>query len=301
MVIGLKHNILKMLREQAPTPAPPAAAPPPAPVDPNAPPAAPSVPGTPVDPNAPPVDPNAPPVDPNAPPSDGAEGEEDDGAESPEGQPKVDENDPVGAVEEAALETAKTTIDPQLILNSVKASMQANFGDKMEDAWPVVQRLKDAENVVLGDVAKRLSLFINGTIQMEHRNKGKRIMNANKGRPANNFKITEAQLARIIKNTAKRLHEETMFDALKTQLDQERNDIESRMSGNEVKKMALEFFEKLCQKAGLDSATLTPQAKEYVNTELQTMVHSIQDVGSKLSHVARVINAAGEKSEGKAE
>ena len=119
MVIGLKHNILKMLREQAPTPAPPAAAPPPAPVDPNAPPAAPSVPGTPVDPNAPPVDPNAPPVDPNAPPSDGAEGEEDDGAESPEGQPKVDENDPVGAVEEAALETAKTTIDPQLILRQL--------------------------------------------------------------------------------------------------------------------------------------------------------------------------------------
>lgn len=336
MIIGLKHDILKLLREQAPpAPSPTAApAPPPAPTPeppavPASAPAAPADPNTPVDPNAPPPDPNAPvdpntpadpnapidpnapvdpnsPVDPNAPPrgasdEDGAPGEV--GADpatdgQPENQPKISKDDPIGSIYDAAIEVAETTSDPQLILNSVKAGMQANFGSHMEDAWPLVQRLKDTENVVLGGVANRLSLFINGTIQ-ENIKKGKRIMTANKERPANNFKITEAQLARIIKNTAKRLTEETMFDALKTQLDQERTDIESRMSGNEVKKMALEFFEKLCQKAGLDPASLTPQAKEYINKELETMVHSVQDVGAKLSHVARVINAAGKKTEGK--
>lgn len=302
-----------------------------APVDPNAPidPNAPVDPD--LDPNAP-VDPNAPPVDASGGGSGGgmsgggmggggssmggggggmgssggssdggdnsAPGGEEDGGEPevevPEGSPKISKDNPVGAVYDTALEVAKTTIDPQLILNSVKSSMQANFGDKMEDAWPLVQRLKDTENAVLGDVAQRLSLFINGTIQ-ENIKKGKRTMTANKERPAHNFTITEAQLARIIKNTVKRLNEENMFDALKSQLDQERNDIESRMSGNEVKKMALEFFEKLCQKAGLDSETLTPEAKEYVNKELQTMVHSIQDVGAKLSHVSRVVNAAAEE------
>lgn len=369
MVLNLRHDILRLLKEQAPPtvptsepPADPASAPAaPAdptniPVDPNAPPPDPNAPvdpNTTVDPNAP-IDPNAP-VDPNAPidpnesvgtnaPSmstsggaaDGgtgsggstlggssvggggggmgsssdssgkdegtSEGEEDGGSEVevPDGSPKISKDDPVGAIYDTALEIAKTTIDPQLILNSVKSSMQANFGSNMEDAWPLVQRLKDTENSVLGDVAQRLSLFINGTIQ-ENIKKGKRTMTANKERPANNIILTEKQLVRIIKNTVKRINEGNMFDTHRSQIDQERSAIESQLSGTEVKEMAIDLFEKMCQKAGLDADGLTPEAQEYVEKELQTLVHSAQDIASKLSHVARVLGAAAEGTEKKSE
>ena len=124
-------------------------------------------------------------------------------------------------------------------------------------------------------------------------------MTANKERPAHTFTLTEEQLARVIKNTVKRLSEQNMFDTHRTQIDQERSAIESQLSGTEIKGMAIDLFEKICQKAGLDADTLTPQAKEYVEKELQTMVISAQDIASKLGHVARVINAAGEGSDKK--
>jgi len=220
--------------------------------------------------------------------------------EIPDGQPKVDKNDPVGTAYDATLETAKTTIDPQLILNTAKSSIQANFGGRVEDAWPLVQRLKDTENVVLGDVAQRLSLFINGTIQ-ENTKKGKKIMTTNKERPARSFTITEAQLARIIKKTIKSINEGNMFDSHRSQIDQERSAIESQLSGTEVKEMAIDLFEKMCQKAGLNADALTPQAQEYVEKELGALVHNAQDIASKLSHVARVLAAAADKkpTEGK--
>jgi len=78
--------------------------------------------------------------------------------------PEKRPNDPLGAAMAEAEKISGETNDPQQILNAIKSSIQANFGDYTE-AWPLVQQLKDTGNRTLADVAARLSLFITGVLQ----------------------------------------------------------------------------------------------------------------------------------------
>lgn len=89
---------------------------------------------------------------------------EDSSGITPEGEPKKDPNDPVGAALEEAEKVAAQTTDAQKILNAIKASIQVNFSDYRE-AWPLVDRLKQTENKTLQAVASRLALFIADILQ----------------------------------------------------------------------------------------------------------------------------------------
>lgn len=69
--------------------------------------------------------------------------------------------DPVMAIADEATKMLQTTRQPNVILKSVKSSMQKYF-DSFEDATPVIKALWDTEDITLRDVAKRLLTFIKG-------------------------------------------------------------------------------------------------------------------------------------------
>jgi len=70
-------------------------------------------------------------------------------------------DDPVMAVADEAIELLKITRQPNVILKSVKSSLQKYFSD-FEEATPVIKVLWDSEDPTLRDVARRLLLFIRG-------------------------------------------------------------------------------------------------------------------------------------------
>ena len=94
---------------------------------------------------------------------DGIAPEDMPGAEVAPG-PEKRPDDPIGAAMDEIEKISGETNDPQQILNAVKSSIQANFGD-YKDAWPIVQQLKDTGNRTLAAVADRLSLFITGVLE----------------------------------------------------------------------------------------------------------------------------------------
>jgi hypothetical protein len=227
----------------------------------------------------------------------------------PEGQPPVDKEDPIKAVFDYGLEIAKQTIDPETILKAIKSSIQSNFNGNYEAAWAVVQRLKDTENAILNDVANRLSLFISGTIQ-ENKNKGSKVMrvskeeirqlvreavkaNVSQPKKAKEVSLTKEQFERVIHNTVvRKLKEGAMFDKRRSIISQERSTIENQLVSTDIREMAIDLFEKICQKAGLDADSLTPEAMAFVEAELDRMVTSAQEISNKLIQVASVVKTA---------
>lgn len=221
------------------------------------------------------------------------------------GQPIVDSENPVDAVYDYGYEVAKDTVDPQVITNAFKSAIQANFGSKVEDAWPVVERLKNTENQIMIDVAERLSLFISGTIQ-EHRNKGlvmkvtkqeireyvKEALRKNK-RPMKEISLTPVQLEAIIQRTVSRIIKEgALFDTYRSQIDDEQSQIEQQLTSADIRRMAIDLFEKICDKTGVDADSLTPEAMQFVKSELDRMVTSAQEIANKLIQVATVVKTA---------
>lgn len=245
------------------------------------------------------------------PPADEAGEEEPAGDETsvPEGQPPVDKEDPIKAVFDYGLEIAKQTIDPETILKAIKSSIQSNFNGNYEAAWAVVQRLKDTENAILNDVANRLSLFISGTIQ-ENKNKGSKVMrvskeeirqlvreavkaNVSQPKKAKEVSLTNEQFERVIRNTvARRIAEGAIFDKRRSMISQERSTIENQLVSTDIREMAIDLFEKICQKAGLDADSLTPEAMAFVEAELDRMITSAQEISNKLIQVATVVKTA---------
>lgn len=331
------HNHVKKLKEQAVTPDP-AATPSPTPAPAAAAPAtpAPATPPTPASP-APVADPNAPVAAPApgtdpmaatgpaapaggedatpAPASDASGGEEDGGGdEAPEGQPPINRQDPITAVFDYGKEIAKKTIEPETILKAIKTSIQSNFGGNFEAAWPIVQRLKDTENTILIDVANRLSLFISGTIQ-ENKNKGMKPMKISKQEVRNmvreavreqtkpkNINLSQKQFEKIIHNTVLRtLNEGALFDTYRSEIDREQSAIEQQLTSADIRRMAIDLFEKICDKTGVDADSLTPEAMQFVKAELDRMVTSAQEIANKLIQVATVVKTASGSSAKKEE
>jgi len=70
-------------------------------------------------------------------------------------------DDPYMAITDEAINLLKTTRQPEVILKSVKSSIQRYF-DEFDDATPVIKTLWDTEDITLRDVARRLLLFIKG-------------------------------------------------------------------------------------------------------------------------------------------
>ena len=322
---------MKNLKEQtapdpnaaaAPATPAPAAAPTPAPA---APPAM-ATPATPAAPTAAPTDPAAaapaPGGDMAAPAGDasqdaaaGEEGADSEGGdegggedEMPEGQPPVDKEDPISAVFDYGKEIAKQTIEPEIILKAIKTSIQSNFGGNFEAAWPVVQRLKDTENSILIDVANRLSLFISGTIQ-ENKDKGMKPMKVSKTEirqlvreavkaqttkpKRKEIQLTNEQFEKIVKNVVvKKLQEGALFDTYRSEIDREQSQIEQQLTSADIRRMAIDLFEKICDKTGVDADSLTPEAMQFVKAELDRMVTAAQEIANKLIQVAAVVKTA---------
>lgn len=230
------------------------------------------------------------------------------------GQPIVDPENPVDAVYDYGYEVAKDTIDPQVITNAFKSAIQANFGSNVEGAWPVVERLKNTENQIMIDVAERLSLFISGTIQ-EHRSKGlvmkvtrqeirqyvKEALRKNKS-TIKEVSLTPVQLEAIVQRTVMRmLKEGALFDTYRSQIDQEQSQIEQQLTSADIRRMAIDLFEKICDKTGVDADSLTPEAMQFVKTELDRMVTSAQEIANKLIQVATVVKTASDGAASKTE
>jgi len=323
---NIRSHVKKLKEQAAPATDPNAAMPPPAPDAP--PPDAASTPAAPM-PAQPPADVNAaPPPAPDAtapavaeaapteppaaegeePATEDAVGEEGGDAEVPEGQPPINKEDPIAAVFDYGKEIAKQTIDPETILKAIKSSIQSNFGGNYQAAWPVVQRLKDTENTILIDVANRLSLFITGTIQ-ENKNKGTKLMKVSKeeirqlvreavqaqtkATKKKEVKLTKEQFEKVVRNTVSRkLNEGALFDTYRSQIDQEQSAIEQQLTSADIRRMAIDLFEKICDKTGVDSDSLTPEAMEFVKAELDRMVTSAQEIANKLVQVAAVVKTA---------
>lgn len=227
--------------------------------------------------------------------------------EVPEGQPPVNKEDPITAVFDYGLEIAKQTIDPETILKAIKSSIQSNFGGNYEAAWAVVQRLKDTENTILIDVANRLSLFISGTIQ-ENKDKGMKPMKVSKTElrdlvreavkaktapTKKEVKLTKEQFEKVVRNVVvRKLNEGALFDTYRSQIDQEQSQIEQQLTSADIRRMAIDLFEKICDKTGVDSDSLTPEAMQFVKAELDRMVTSAQEIANKLIQVAAVVKTA---------
>lgn len=247
-------------------------------------------------------------VPPMPPPSGGGGGgkkedKKDDAVEA--GQPIVDSENPIDAVYDYGYEVAKDTVDPQVITNAFKSAIQANFGSNVEDAWPVVERLKNTENQIMIDVAQRLSLFISGSIQ-EHRKRGS-LMKVSKQeirqyvkeaflknrKSVKEINVTPLQLESIIQGTVKRiLKEGALFDTYRSEIDKEQSQIEQQLTSADIRRMAIDLFEKICDKTGVDSDSLTPEAMQFVKSELDRMVTSAQEIANKLIQVAQVVKTA---------
>jgi hypothetical protein len=226
-----------------------------------------------------------------------------------EGQPPIDKQDPINASYDWAVEKSKGTIDPEEIYKALKGSIQLNFGKNMKAAWPIVQRLKDTENALLYNVAQRLELFIGNQIT-ENTNKGKKTMkvsrkeirelvrealNKKASKSEKEISLTKEQFEKIVRNVVQRkLQENSIFDKHRSMINQERSSIESQLVSTEIREMAIDLFEKICQKAGLDAGALTPEAMQFVEAELDRMITSAQEISNKLIQVAAVVKKAHE-------
>lgn len=120
-------------------------------------------------------------------------GEEESKGPTPSGEPTKDPDDPVGAAVDEATKMAEQTTEIQKIVNAVKASIQVNFSN-YEEAWPIVEKLRETGDKTLDAVADRLSLFIAGVLEED--NRGSR----NKGRT---MKITKENLKEMIRAIVK--------------------------------------------------------------------------------------------------
>ena len=75
-------------------------------------------------------------------------------------------------------------------------------------------------------------------------------------------------------------------------ISQERSTIENQLVSTDIREMAIDLFEKICQKAGLDADSLTPEAMAFVEAELDRMITSAQEISNKLIQVATVVKTA---------
>lgn len=242
---------------------------------------------------------------------------EDEEVTPPEGQPPTEDADPLVDVVNYAKELAGKTIDVDTILTGIKASIQSNFAGNYEAAWPVVQRLKDTENVILIDVANRLSLFISGTIQ-ENKNKGMKPMKVSRDdirelvREAvkaqqnistkKEIKLNKEQFERVVRNVVvKKLQEGALFDTYRSEIDREQSQIEQQLTSADIRRMAIDLFEKICDKTGVDADSLTPEAMQFVKAELDRMVTSAQEIANKLIQVSTVVKTAADGASKKEE
>lgn len=225
------------------------------------------------------------------------------------GQPPVSENDPIGAIYDYGMGLGKKTIDPLTVMKGVRSAIQANFkylDNDIRNAWPVVERFQNTENQLMMDVAQRLSLFISGTIQENHKRANMKVSKeeirslvreALKARSSKKtvkeVSITPMQLENVIKKVVtKVVAEGTLFDTYRTQIDQEQSAIEQQLTSADIRRMAIDLFEKICDKTGVDSDSLTPEAMEFVKSELDRMVTSAQEIANKLIQVATVVKTA---------
>lgn len=236
----------------------------------------------------------------------GKEDKEDEAIDA--GQPVVDSKNPVDAAYDYGYEVAKDTVDPQVITNAFKSAIQANFGSNIDQAWPVVERLYDTKNEIMIDVARRLSLFISGTIQENYKGNVMKVSreeirayvkealkarNIKKQGTIKEVNLTEAQLQKIIQKTVNRVVKEgAIFDTYRSQIDQEQTAIEQQLTSTDVRRMAIDLFEKICDKTGVDADSLTPEAQEFVKLELDKMITSAQEIANKLVQVAAVVKTA---------
>lgn len=247
---------------------------------------------------------------------------EDDAVEA--GQPIVDSDDPVEAIYSYGFEVAKDTIDPQVITNAFKSAIQANVGNNVELARPVISRIRNLENQIMNDVADRLELFIGGTIgknleeinnhSLQEENRGyvmkvtkeeirqyvKEAVKAHKRgavkeSTVKEIKLNPQQLENIIRRSVNRIVKEgALFDTYRSQIDQEQSAIEQQLTSADIRRMAIDLFEKICDKTGVDVDLDNPQspAMEFVKAELDRMVTSAQEVANKLIQVATVVKTA---------
>lgn len=231
------------------------------------------------------------------------------------GQPTVDKEDPIRAIYDYGNAIAKETVDVETITNAFKSAIQANFGYKVEDAWPIVERLRNTENQTLINVANRLALYISGSIQESNKRNYMKITREEirsfvreslKTRKASKIKevnISPIQLEKIVYKTVQNLvNEGALFDTYRSQIDHEQSQIEQQLTSADIRRMAIDLFEKICDKTGVDADSLTPEAMQFVKAELDRMVTSAQEIANKLVQVAAVVKtASSERSTTKSE
>lgn len=221
------------------------------------------------------------------------------------GQPTVDKEDPIRAIYDYGNAIAKETVDVETIVNAFKSAIQANFGYNVEEAWPIVERLRNTENQILMNVANRLALFISGTIQESNKRNNMKVtreeirnfvresLSTRKTKNLREINVNSSQLESIIYNTVQKvINEGALFDTYRSQIDQEQSQIEQQLTSADIRRMAIDLFEKICDKTGVDSDSLTPEAMEFVKSELDRMVTSAQEIANKLVQVAQVIKTA---------
>lgn len=113
-----------------------------------------------------------------------------------------------------------------------------------------------------------------------------------------NLKINKEDLRLMVREAvrSRMLGEQqtSMFDQHRAALEQERKTIETQLNAADIKEMAIDTFEKLCNKCGVPSESLTPEAMEVVMKELERMQSAIQEIANVLYQTATVINAAKE-------
>jgi hypothetical protein len=238
------------------------------------------------------------------------------------GQPIINSQDPVEAIYSYGYEVAKDTVDPQVITNAFKSAIQANVGNNVELARPVISRIRNLENQIMNDVANRLELFIGGTIgssdteetnerSLEEDNRGyvmkvtkeeirqyvkeavKMHKSVKKHTTVKEVSLNPKQLESIIRKSVNRIVKEgALFDTYRTQIDQEQSKIEQQLTSADIRRMAIDLFEKICDKTGVDADSLSPEAMEFVKAELDRMVTSAQEIANKLIQVATVVKTA---------
>lgn len=296
-------NKLRILNEQAAAPAPPGP-----------------------DTGIPPLDAGA------APPADeapkGAAEKKEEGSEAVEaGQPIIDPENPTDAIYDYGFEVAKDTVDPQRIYTAFVSAIQANpKGDVVE----VIQRIKSLKNPIMDGVAERIELFSYGTIgkvsaqtteekieetnaSLQETSKGKYMKvsreeirsyvkeavkmhkSVKKHTTVKEINLTSMQLEALIQKTVHRvINESSIFDSVRSQVGQVRSGIEQQLLSTDIQDMAIDLFEKICQKVGLDSENLdlNSPAGVYIKAELDEMIATAQDLGVKLMQAATVVETA---------
>ena len=292
-------NKLRILNEQAAAPAPPGP-----------------------DTGIPPLDAGAAP--PAAEEPKGASEKKEEGSEAVEaGQPIIDPENPTDAIYDYGFEVAKDTVDPQRIYTAFVSAIQANpKGDVVE----VIQRIKSLKNPIMDGVAERIELFSYGTIgkvsaqtteekieetnaSLQETSKGKYMkvsreeirsyvkeaIKANQRNSVKEINLTSMQLEALIQKTVHRvINESSIFDSVRSQVGQVRSGIEQQLLSTDIQDMAIDLFEKICQKVGLDSENLdlNSPAGVYIKAELDEMIASAQELGVKLVQVATVVKTA---------